>query len=236
MERSALQLAHRLRHAPSLAHTLWFVGEAQVARGDVACGAAIADELLALCEEHKLPQPRATALMFKGWALAQRGETAAGLAKVEEGLAIWDGLGARSYLPRALCLLAECQLLCSRHNEANDALAQGLTVATETGEQWCVARIHALRGELLQAGTSDASGAEAALQAALGVAREQGARLWELRAAISLARIWLDKRDGQHARELLGPVLTRFAADFPSPYVQQAHALLELCADHCRAR
>ena len=100
MERSALQLARRLRHAPSLAHTLWFVGEAQVARGDVACGAAIADELLALCEEHKLPQPRATALMFKGWALAQWGETAAGLAKVEEGLAIWDGLGARSYLPR----------------------------------------------------------------------------------------------------------------------------------------
>lgn len=229
MERDVRELARRLQHAPSLAHTLWFVGEAQLARGDIARAAALADELLPLCEEHKLPQPRATALMFKGWALARSGETAAGLAKVEEGLAIWDGLGVRSYLPRALCLLAECQQLCGRHAEADDALNRGLAVAEESGEQWYVARLHALRGELFQVAVGDGREAEAALQAALGVAREQGARLWELCAAMSLTRIWLRRKDAQRARDLLRPVLTGFAPDYPSPYMREAGALLEAC-------
>ena len=229
MERNVLELARRLQHAPSLAHTLWFVGEAQLARGDVARAAALADELVPLCEEHKLPQPRATALMFKGWALARSGETATGLAKVTEGLAIWDGLGVRSYLPRALCLLAECQLLCGRHAEADDALNRGLAVAAESGEQWCSARLYTLRGELFQAAVGEDGEAEAALQTAVGVAREQGARLWELRAAMSLTRIWLRRKESQRARALLRPVLTGFAPGYPSPYMHEAGALLEAC-------
>src|ERR671922_69344 len=58
LEREAVELARRLRHAPSLAHALWFVGECQVTRGDIPAATATATELLALCEEHKLPQPR----------------------------------------------------------------------------------------------------------------------------------------------------------------------------------
>ena len=75
-EREAMELARRLGHAPSLAHALWFVGECQVARGDVV--AATARELLVLCDEHKLPQPRATALMFLGWVLARTGDVVDG--------------------------------------------------------------------------------------------------------------------------------------------------------------
>ena len=68
LERDARKLAQRLQHPPSLALGLSFVGEAQVARRDVAAAMATAQELLALCDEHHLPQPRATALMFFGWA------------------------------------------------------------------------------------------------------------------------------------------------------------------------
>src|SRR5262249_36524450 len=74
LERDAGKRAQRLKHPPSLALGLSFVGEAQVARRDVAAAMATAQELLALCDEHRLPQPRATALMFFGWALAQRGD------------------------------------------------------------------------------------------------------------------------------------------------------------------
>ena len=177
------ELARRLGHAPSLAHALWFVGEGQVARGDAAAAMATAGELLALCDEHRLPQPRATALMFQGWALARSGEVAEGNRRLEEGLAVWDGLGARSYLPRGLCLLAEARLLAGRHAEGLEQVARALAVATETGEQWCVARMHRLRAELLlhSHGRNDEA-VETSLRTAVDVARSQGATAWELQA------------------------------------------------------
>jgi len=92
VEGEATALARRLRHAPSLAHGLWFVGEAQVLRDDVAAVTATATELLELCEEHKLPHVRATGLMFRGWALARCGQVAEGVRCLEEGFSVWDRL------------------------------------------------------------------------------------------------------------------------------------------------
>jgi class 3 adenylate cyclase/predicted ATPase len=226
MERRALDLARRLGHAPSLAHGLWFVGEARVTRGDAAGAERIADELWALCEEHRLPQPRATALMFKGWALARSGEAAAGVARLRQGLTVWDTLGARSYLPRALCLLAECLLLAGDHGGASDTLDRGQAVVAETGETWCAPRLDILRAELIRRTSGDDAEMEAALAAALGRARSQGARFWELCAAIPLARLWLQQADRSRARELLAPIRASFAPGFPSPCVGEADDLL----------
>ena len=227
LERRALELARRLRHAPSLAHALWFVGEAQVARRDVVASKATAEELLALCEEHRLPQPRATALMFLGWALARSGNIAAGTKRVEEGLLVWQRLGARSYLPRGLCLLADCHMLAGRHAEGIAVLDQALAVTGETGERWCEARMHQLRGELLlhAHGSSDRA-AEACLQTALKVARGQGARAWELGAATVLARLWLESGERQRAHDLLAPIRESLPRGVTAPDLRDAEALL----------
>src|SRR4051794_2915737 len=87
--------------------------------------------------------------MFQGWALARAGEAAEGSRRLEEGMAVWGRLGARSYLPRGLCLLAEARLMEGRYAEGLEQVARALAVATETGERWCVARMHRLRAELL---------------------------------------------------------------------------------------
>lgn len=226
MERRGLDLARRLGHPPSLAHGLWFVGEARVTRGDTAGAEEIADALLLLCEEHRLPQPRATALMFKGWALARSGAVAAGVERVREGLVIWDALGARSYLPRALCLLAECLLLAGEHAGALDALHRGQAVIAETGETWCEARLHMLHAELIRETGADEGEMETALTVALALARQHDAAFWELGAAVPLARLWLGRGERLRAHALLRPVREKLTSGFPSPYVAAADDLL----------
>jgi predicted ATPase len=166
--------------------------------------------------------------MFKGWALARSGAADAGVEHIREGLGIWNTLGARSYLPRALCLLAECLLLAGDHAGAMDALDRGQAVIAETGERWCAARLHMVRAELIRETSADEGGMEAVLAAALGVARQQGAALWELAAAVPQAGLWLHRGERSRARELLGPVRERITPDFPSPYVQQADDLLAI--------
>jgi len=226
-EHEAIRLARRLRHAPSMAHALWFAGEAQVARGDATAAMTTACELLALCEEHKLPQPRATALMFLGWALARTGEVAEGARRLDEGLADWNRLGARSYLPRGLCLLAEVRLLERRYAEGLDEVTRALAIAAESGERWYVARMHQVRAKLLQqADHQNDEGHQASLQAAIEVARLQGAKGWELKAAISLARLWTTQGERRRAHALLAPVYDGFTEGIDTPDLCDARTLL----------
>jgi predicted ATPase len=110
-ERDAIDLARRLRHAPSLAHALWFVCQAQVARNDTAAALDTATELLKLSEEHGLPLTRAIALVYFGWALGQVGDNAQGIRRLEEGLTTYYRLGARNNLTFAICLSAETYLM-----------------------------------------------------------------------------------------------------------------------------
>jgi predicted ATPase len=211
----------RLQHAPSLAHGLWFVGEAQVARGDVAATMATAQELLALCDEHRLPQPRATALMFLGWALAQSGEVTEGLRDLEEVLALWNRLGARSFLARATCLLAEAHLQGQHYSDSLHKLEHALAIAAEIGDERCIASL------LLHLGRSNVEAAGESLRRGIVVSRAQGARAWELRAATSLARLWREQGKRTEARDLLAPIYDWFTEGFDTPDLKEAKALLE---------
>jgi predicted ATPase len=194
-----------------LAHGLWFVGEAQVARRDVAAAMATAQELLALCDEHRLPQPRATALMFFGWALAHRGDVAEGIHHLEEGVGIWDRLGARAYLARAICLLAEAYLQGGRYTDGVKQVDLALATAVEIGDEGYVPKMHIIRASLLgHLGRSNVEAAETSLQQGNAVSRIQGARGWELRASTSLARLWRDQGKRTEARDLLAPIYSSF--------------------------
>jgi class 3 adenylate cyclase/predicted ATPase len=211
LERDARKLAQRLQHPPSLALGLSFVGEAQVARRDVAAAMATAQELLALCDEHRLPQPRATALMFFGWALAHGGDVAGGIRHLEEGLGIWDRLGARVYLARAICLLAEAYLQGGRYADGVKQVDMALATAVEIGDEGYVPKMHIVRASLLaHLGRSNVEAAETSLQQGIAVSRTQGARGWELRASTSLARLWRDQGKRTEARDLLAPIYSSF--------------------------
>jgi predicted ATPase len=227
LEREVSGLARRLRHAPSLAQALWLAGECQVLRRDAAAVIATATELLALCEEHRLPWYRAHGLMCVGWALASRGEVTEGIQRLAEGLDAWTRLGARAWLPWGICLLAEAYLLGRQYAEGLEQVAQALAVAAETGESWSPARLHHLRAELLQAQGQNADVAEASLRTAIEIARAQGARGWELRAATGLARLWRDQGNRREAYDLLAPIYGWFTEGFDTPDLTDAKALLD---------
>jgi hypothetical protein len=106
-EHDAISLARRLKHVPSLAHALWFVCQAQIVRNDAHAALKTAHELLALSEEHGLPQTRAAALVYLGWAMGQADDALAGIQRVEQGLTKFNQLGVRTNLCLMMCLSAE---------------------------------------------------------------------------------------------------------------------------------
>jgi predicted ATPase len=204
-EAEAIALARRLGHAPSLAHALWLACEARTARGDAAGILAPAAKLLKLTEEQELPQPRANALILLGWALARSGDAAEGIVKLEEGLGSMNRLGVRPFLPRALCLMAEALWVAGRCADGLERVTQALDIAAETGDVCYVPQLHQTRAELLlHTHGRDEEAVEVSLRQALAVAREQGAKGYELRAATRLAHLWFDRgrREASRRRSL----------------------------------
>jgi predicted ATPase len=227
LEKEAIDLARRLQHAPSLAHALRFVCQAQVARNDTAGVMDTATELLALSEEHGIPQAHANALVYLGWAIGQTNDVDQGVQRLEEGLVAFDRLGLRSNLCLALCLLAETYFTSGQYESGREQANRALAVSSEIGDRWFLPQIYMTNARLLQQASANAEAAEASLRRALEVAGLQCAKGWELRAATSLARLWRDQGRTQQALELLAPIYGWFTEGFDTRDLKDAKALLE---------
>jgi predicted ATPase len=227
-EGEALIAGRGLGHAPSLAQALWLVCESQTARGDAPVVLDTATELLELSDEHGLLQLRSFALIFLGWALARSGETSEGIARLAEGLSASTKMGGRMLMTRSLCLMAESLLSAGRYAEGLEQVTRAFDIAAQLGEQWNLSRLHRVHAELLlQVSGPNDKKAEASLRQALAVARRQGARDWELRAATSLARLWVDHARHIDARRLLAPLYGRLANEIDAPDLGEARGLLD---------
>jgi predicted ATPase len=223
---SAVQLARRLEHAPTLAHALWFVGAYHILRADVAAALTASTETLALCEEHQLAQPRAAGMLFRGWALVRVGEIEEGLRLARSGLAAWEQGGVGAFLQQGRFLLAETCSVAGRRDEAVELLETALAHGQQTGERWCEARVHHLRAQLFIASEQRAR-AEECLRMALDIARQQNARSFELRSAASLARLWCDRGQHREAYDVLAPIYGEFTEGFDTLDLKEAKALLD---------
>jgi class 3 adenylate cyclase/predicted ATPase len=227
LERDAIDLARRLQHAPSLAHALWFVCQAQTVRNDAAAAMNTATELLTLSEEHGLSQTRANALVYLGWAIGQTKDVAQGVQCLEEALAAFNRLGQRSNLCLPICLLAETYFTGGRYESAMDQVNQAITTSSEVGDRWCLPLIYMTHARLLQQTYPNADAAEASLRRALEVAELQCAKGWGLRAATSLARLWRNQGKWDEARALLTPVYGWFTEGFDTRDLKEAKMLLD---------
>jgi predicted ATPase len=228
LEDRGLALARRLRHPPSLAHALWFVGEAQLTRRDRAALAATAGELAALCEDQTLPLPRAAAAMFNGWVMVHSGKISEGILLAEQGLSAWQRIGIRHFLQRNHCLLAETYLAGERYTEGLAQVSLALKAAEQTGVRYNDALTYHLRAlSLLHIEGMNSNNVEADLKTAIEIAQAQSAKGLELPAAVSLARLWRDQGKVQQARELLAPVYGWFTEGFDTRDLKEAKALLE---------
>jgi predicted ATPase len=164
---------------------------------------------------------------LRGWALAESGHREEGRAQIQQGLAAYRATGATRVRPYQLGLLAETSAQLGHTTEGLAALAEALATLDQSGVRWWEAELYRLRGELLlQHAGAQPGEAEACFQQALTVARRQQAKSLELRAAMSLARLW--QRQGQHAaaRELLTPIYGWFTEGFDTADLQEAKALL----------
>ena len=194
---------------------------------DVATVHAYGNDCVALASEHGFAQWAARGRMLRGWADAQRGEATTGIAHIRDGLAADEAIGAHLRAPFYLTLLAEALALAGKIEEGLAALDDALAKTAISGERGLDAEIHRLRGELTgRLPHPDPAKAEDSFRTALAIAREQGTRGYELRAATSLARLWREHGRRAEARELLAPVYGWFTEGFDTADLKDAKTLL----------
>jgi predicted ATPase len=222
---AALGEARRLSHPLTRAITLAVLGLLCVHWGP-ELQLQYADELLPLATEHGLEHFRMMALIERGWSLAGLGRADEGIALLAAGLAGLDDQGFVVFRPWALTLLADACRAAGHWQAALAHLAEARRLAEEREVRFFQAETFRLSGDVLLA-TGDAAAAEASYREAMAIAQRQNAKLWELRATMSLARLWRDQGKRSEARDLLAPVYNWFTEGFTTPVLQEAKALLE---------
>jgi predicted ATPase len=227
-----LALAHALAHPFSLAHARCHAAWIYQFRRDVPAVHEQAEAAVVLATEQGFPSWASMGTILRGWALAMQGQGEAGLAQVRQGITARRAIGAALNIPYFCTVLAD---VCDHLGHTEDglqALAEAHTLVEQHEERWWEAEICRLRGVLLlrQTGTSQAE-AEAWLQRALDAARRQEAKALELRAAMSLSRLWQQqgKQQGKQAdaRALLAPIYGWFTEGFDTADLQEAKTLLD---------
>jgi class 3 adenylate cyclase/predicted ATPase len=225
---AALDEARRLSHPPTLALALgaggWQTGS--FFRLEPGSLLQCADEQLALAGEHGLGFDRTVGLVLRGWSLAALGRGDEGIPLIKSGVAGWHELGFGIHRPWLLALLGDACRMAGQLQAALAHLAEARDLAEETEERWFQAETLRLRGEVLLA-TGDPEAAEASYREAMAIAQLQSAKLWELCAAMSLARLWRDQGKCTAGHELLAPIFGWFGEGFGTPVLQEARALLE---------
>jgi predicted ATPase len=226
-----LALARRLAHPFSLAATLHFSAHLHQLRREPQAARAQAEAALALCTEQGFGAYGAWGLLPRGWALAQQGEVVEGIAQIRQGFAGWRATGAGVAWPWFLALLAEACGTVGQLNEGLRAVEEALTAVQHNEEHNYEAEVYRLKGELLlQQSAGHQEAAEEHFQQALDIARRQQAKSLELRAAMSLGRLWQRQGKRTEAYELLAPIYGWFTEGFDTADLQEAKELLEALA------
>jgi len=226
---AAIAEARRLAHAPSLAQSLAFGAVLLSLVGDNAILGEWVDELVAVTIEQGFAHWGALGSIYRGWVTANKGDLAEGISLLRSGLAASRATGAETYMPFFFTLLAGVCEIAGQITEGLALLDEALQIVERTGERWFAAELYRHKGQLLlQQGHPEA--AEELYPKALSIAQEQEAKLWELRAAASLARLRGDQGHHAEARDLLAPVYGWFSEGFDTPDLKEAKALLDALA------
>jgi class 3 adenylate cyclase/predicted ATPase len=223
---AAIAAAQRLAHPPSLASSLYLGATLLSHVGDNAALGERVDQLIAVTTEQGFPLWRAAGTTFRGWVKVKNGDATEGISLLRRGSAAYRATGAEVWMPYYIALLARACEIAGQIEESLTLLDDALQIAERTGERWFASELNRHKGQLLlRQGHSEA--AEELYRKALSVAEEQGAKLWELRAAASLARLRRDQGNRAEARDLLAPVYGWFTEGFDTPDLKEAKALLD---------
>ena len=227
---AALTLAHDVAHPYSLAMAHFYAARLHQARGERQAVHTQAMALIELAGEHHYAFWETQGRILQGWAQAVE-QPEAGLTQMRQGLHAYRATGAEIGREYFLLLLAEAEGYAGHPEAGQEWVSEAQAVVQATGAQYCTAELWRLQGELLlnaAGGVRKAAlTAEECFQQALTLARRQQAKAWELRAAISLGRLWQQQGKPSEAATLLAPIYHQFTEGFATADLQEAKALLE---------
>ena len=222
----ALKDAREIGQAATLMYALGWPSMTLIFCGNYAAANALLGELAALADEKGTALWKPISMMHQGCLLVLTGKPAAAVQTITSGLAAWRSTGA-TVLPLVLLHLARAYEELGQFDDARRCIAEAM-VSQETSFE---AEANRIAGEIaLKSPQPDAAKAEAYFERALTVARAQQAKSWELRAAMSMARLWRAQGKRDEARDLLAPVYGWFTEGFDTRDLKEAKALLEQLA------
>jgi DNA-binding winged helix-turn-helix (wHTH) protein/predicted ATPase len=224
--RATVAKAQRLGQPASLTLARIFDAILLSLAGDNAALDARAGELIAASTEHGFALYRAQGAIFRGSAMVKHGNVPEGICLLRSGLSAYRATGSEVWMPHYGALLATALEIAGQTEEAAGLLDDALHTVERTGERWFEAELNRLKGEfLLRQGYCEA--ALELYRKALRIAEAQQAKLWELRAAVSLARRRRDQDRHTDARAVLAPVYGWFTEGFDTPDLKEAKSLLD---------
>jgi predicted ATPase len=223
----AVKNAREIGHAPTLMYALFLASFTHTFCGSYAPARALADEFVTLADEIEGASFwKAQAMSYRSCLMALTDEAADAAQMITSALSTDQSTRTTLFVPWYSSTLATAYAKLGQFDDAWRCIREALTMVETTKERWCEAEVHRIAGEVaLNSTQSDR--AEADLERALTVARQQQAKSWELRASMSLARLWRDQGKVQPARELLAPAYGWFTEGFDTRDLKDAKALLE---------
>jgi class 3 adenylate cyclase/predicted ATPase len=232
----AVAMARELAHPFSLAEALGYASWLSQFRREVQAVSEYAEVVGVLSTEEGLPYWQEQGLVLQGWALGMLGQSEEGIVQIRSGIDAMWAMSKKWQVPYYLTLLAEVYVKSEQVSEGLSALAEGLEVLDTRGVNFYTAELHRLKGELLliqahqevedKEKTAQVE-AEGCFRQALEVACRQQAKSFELRAAMSLSRLWQKQGKKEEARRLLSEIYGWFTEGFDTADLQEAKALLE---------
>jgi predicted ATPase len=224
----ALKDAREIGHAATLMYALGHASMTHLQCGNYAAANAEANELIALADEKGSVQWKAFGMTNRGCVLALTGKASNAIQMISSGFNVLQPTGATLFVPMDLSYLASAYAELGKFDDAWRCIGEAMTAIETTKERWFEAEIHRMAGQIaLMAAAPDATKAEVYFERSLAVARKQQAKSWELRAAMSMARLWRDQGKRDEARALLAPVYGWFTEGFDTLDLKEAKALLD---------
>ncbi len=213
-------------HPVSLALTLAYAAMLYQFRREPVMVQQLAAETIAVCVKHGNAYYQLWATMLHTWAEAIQGNSANKLALIQQTIEDFKATESRIRLPFYLSLVVELFLLIGEPEQGLATLREAEELAIVTQESWWIAELHRLRGELLQYQGDPPATVELCFGEAIEIARRQQAKLLELRATVSLARLWKQQGKQREAQQHLTELLNSFTEGWDTPDLQAAQTLL----------
>jgi predicted ATPase len=224
----ALKDAREIGQAGTLMYALGHLPLTHTLSGNNAAANAQTNEVLALADEKGALLWRGIGMAFQGCVLALGGKVSEAVQMMTSGISQQRSTGATLWILWYLSYLARAYAELGQLDDAWRSIGEAMTAVETSNERWCEADVSRIAGEIeLKSPEPDAAKAQAYFERALTVARAQQAKSWELRAAMSMARLWRDQGKPQEARELLAPVYDWFTEGFGTLDLKEAKALLD---------